>query len=395
MKILVINSGSSSIKFQLIEMPSETVVASGLVERIGLDEGTIHYKHLSDKITLTLPVPNHSVGLAQVAKMLMDENTGVIKDVAEIDLVGHRVVHGGKKFSDPVEVTEEIKEKIHDLILLAPLHNPPNLDGIEVAEKIFKNSKQIALFDTAFHQTLPEVAYRYAIPNKFFKDDNIRVYGFHGLSHKYVTNRAVEFLDKPDAKLISIHLGNGCSMTAVQNGQSLDHTLGFGPNDGLIMGTRSGAIDQSVIFFLMNKYNYTKEEIVTVLSKESGMFGLTGYSDLRDIEAEAEKGNKECILALEMNVYRIKKFIGAYTATLKGLDAIVFTAGIGENSATMRKMICDQMDYFGIHLDQALNAERLPNIRSINTPDSKTKILIVPTNEELEIATECYENFKE
>ncbi|WP_299781432.1 acetate kinase [uncultured Formosa sp.] len=394
MKILVINSGSSSIKFQLIEMPSETVIASGLVERIGLEEGAIHYKHLTDKVTLNIPVPNHATGLAEVAKMLMDEKTGVIKDVAEIDLVGHRVVHGGKKFSDPVEVTEEIKDIIRDLILLAPLHNPPNLDGIEVAEKIFTKSKQIALFDTAFHQSLPAVAYRYAIANKFFEDDNVRVYGFHGLSHKYVTDRAVEFLGKPDAKLISIHLGNGCSMTAVQNGQSLDHTLGFGPNDGLIMGTRSGAIDQSVIFFLMDKYNYTKEEIVSILSKESGMLGLTGYSDLRDIEAQAELGNTNCILALEMNAYRIKKFIGAYTATLKGLDAIVFTAGIGENSATIRKMVCDQMDYFGIHLDEALNAERLPNIRNINVAGSKTKILIVPTNEELEIATECYENFK-
>ncbi|MFB9052597.1 acetate/propionate family kinase [Formosa undariae] len=394
MKILVINSGSSSIKFQLIEMPAETVIASGLVERIGLEDGAIHYKDQKDKISLTLPIPNHAIGLAKVAEMLMDRTTGVIKDVSEIDLVGHRVVHGGKKFSDPVEVTQEIKDKIRDLILLAPLHNPPNLDGIEVAEKIFTKSKQIALFDTAFHQTLPAVAYKYAIANKFLTEDNVRVYGFHGLSHKYVTDRAVEFLDKPDAKLVSIHLGNGCSMTAVQNGKSFDHTLGFGPNDGLIMGTRSGAIDQSVIFFLMDKYNYNKQEIINILSKESGMLGLTGYSDLRDIEAQAELGNTDCILALEMNAYRVKKFIGAYTAALNGLDAIIFTAGIGENSSTIRKMICDQMDYFGIHLDQELNAERLPNIRSINTADSKTKILIVPTNEELEIATECYENFK-
>lgn len=394
MKILVINSGSSSIKFQLIEMPSETVIASGLVERIGLEEGAIHYKHLTDKISLTLPVPNHAVGLAEVAKMLMDETTGVIKDVAEIDLVGHRVVHGGKKFSDPVEVTEEVKDNIRDLILLAPLHNPPNLDGIEVAEKIFTKSKQIALFDTAFHQTLPEIAYKYAIPNKFLKEDNVRVYGFHGLSHKYVTDRAVEFLDKPDAKIISIHLGNGCSMTAVQNGKSFDHTLGFGPNDGLIMGTRSGAIDQSVIFFLMDKYNYTKEEIVSILSKESGMLGLTGYSDLRDIETQAEQGNKDCILALEMNAYRVKKFIGAYTATLNGVDAIVFTAGIGENCSILRTMICENMDYFGLDIDESLNTERLPNIRTISTPDSKTKILIVPTNEELEIATQCYSLFK-
>ncbi|WP_066219450.1 acetate/propionate family kinase [Formosa haliotis] len=394
MKILVINSGSSSIKFQLIEMPAEVVVASGLVERIGLEEGAIHYKDQTNAVSLTMPIPNHAAGLSKVASMLMDEKTGVIKDVAEIDLVGHRVVHGGKKFSDPVEITSEVKDSIRNLFLLAPLHNPPNLEGIEVAEDIFTSAKQIALFDTAFHQSLPEVAYKYAIANKYLEEDDVRVYGFHGLSHKYVTEKAVEFLGKPDAKLISIHLGNGCSMTAVHNGQSLDHTLGFGPNDGLIMGTRSGAIDQSVIFFLMDKYKLNKDEIVTILSKESGMLGLTGYSDLREIEAEAEKGNKECMIALDMNTYRVKKFIGAYAAALNGLDAIIFTAGIGENSSTMRKMICENMDYFGLELNQEENAQRSPNVREISTPESKTKILVVPTNEELEIATQCYSIFK-
>ncbi|WP_053975815.1 acetate/propionate family kinase [Mangrovimonas xylaniphaga] len=390
MKTLVINSGSSSIKFQLIEMPSETVVASGLVERIGLDVGAIVYKKGSEGITLNIPVADHAFGLSEVAKLLMDPKKGVISNVDEIDIVGHRIVHGGKDFSDTIEIDEKVKHKIKSLFSLAPLHNPPNYEGVLVAERIFPNAKQVAVFDTAFHQSLPKKVYKYAIENKYL-DQGIRVYGFHGISHKYVSEQAVEFLGNPSAKIITIHLGNGCSMTAIHEGKSLDHTLGFGPNEGLIMGTRSGSIDQSVIFYLMNKYGYSKEEMSDILSKKSGMLGLTGFSDLREIEAEAEKGNEECLLALEMNAYRIKKFIGAYAAALNGLDAIVFTAGIGENSDVLRGLICEDMEFLGIKLNTELNAIRSKDSRDISTPDSKVRVLVIPTNEELEIAKESYE----
>ncbi len=371
-------------------MPSETVVASGLVERIGLDVGAIVYKKGSEGITLNIPVADHAFGLSEVAKLLMDPKKGVISNVDEIDIVGHRIVHGGKDFSDTIEIDEKVKHKIKSLFSLAPLHNPPNYEGVLVAERIFPNAKQVAVFDTAFHQSLPKKVYKYAIENKYL-DQGIRVYGFHGISHKYVSEQAVEFLGNPSAKIITIHLGNGCSMTAIHEGKSLDHTLGFGPNEGLIMGTRSGSIDQSVIFYLMNKYGYSKEEMSDILSKKSGMLGLTGFSDLREIEAEAEKGNEECLLALEMNAYRIKKFIGAYAAALNGLDAIVFTAGIGENSDVLRGLICEDMEFLGIKLNTELNAIRSKDSRDISTPDSKVRVLVIPTNEELEIAKESYE----
>lgn len=390
MKTLVINSGSSSIKFQLIEMPSETVVASGLVERIGLDVGAIVYKKGSEGITLNIPVADHAFGLSEVAKLLMDPKKGVIANVDEIDVVGHRIVHGGKDFSDTIEIDEKVKHKIKSLFSLAPLHNPPNYEGVLVAERIFPNAKQVAVFDTAFHQSLPQKVYKYAIENKYL-DQGIRVYGFHGISHKFVSEEAVAFLKNPSAKIITIHLGNGCSMTAVHEGKSLDHTLGFGPNEGLIMGTRSGAIDQTVIFYLMNKYGYSKEEMSDILSKKSGMLGLTGFSDLREIEAEAGNGNKDCLLALEMNAYRIKKFIGAYAAAMNGLDAIVFTAGIGENSDVLRGLVCEDMDFLGIQLNTELNAIRSKDARDISTEASRVKVLVIPTNEELEIAKQSYE----
>lgn len=390
MKTLVINSGSSSIKFQLIEMPSETVVASGLVERIGLDVGAIVYKKGSEEVTLNIPVADHAFGLSEVAKLLMDPKKGVIANVDEIDVVGHRIVHGGKDFSDTIEIDEKVKHKIKSLFSLAPLHNPPNYEGVLVAERIFPNAKQVAVFDTAFHQSLPQKVYKYAIENKYL-DQGIRVYGFHGISHKFVSEEAVAFLKNPSAKIITIHLGNGCSMTAVHEGKSLDHTLGFGPNEGLIMGTRSGAIDQTVIFYLMNKYGYSKEEMSDILSKKSGMLGLTGFSDLREIEAEAGNGNKDCLLALEMNAYRIKKFIGAYAAAMNGLDAIVFTAGIGENSDVLRGLVCEDMDFLGIQLNTELNAIRSKDARDISTEASRVKVLVIPTNEELEIAKQSYE----
>nr|WP_315179388.1 acetate kinase [uncultured Flavobacterium sp.] len=395
MKIVIINSGSSSIKYQLINMPANEVICSGMIDRIGLETSNLTYVTDTTKIEETLPIANHKIGLEKIAKLLMDEKVGVIKSTDEIEAVGHRVVHGGSAFSNTVVITSEVKDKIRQLFDLAPLHNPANLEGINVAEEIFNSAKQVAVFDTAFHQTIPVVAHKYAVPNYLLTENKIRVYGFHGTSHKYVSENGIHYLKQNSqnkgSKIITIHLGNGCSMTAIKDGKSIDHTLGFGPMNGLIMGTRSGDVDQSVIFYLVNTLGYSLEAVNTMLQKQSGMLGLTGYSDLRDIEANAENGNADCQLALAMNAYRIKKYIGSYTAVLNGLDAIIFTAGIGENSSYIRKLVCTDMDYFGIALDASKNEIRSKEIREINTPDSKTKILVIPTNEEIEIANQVFE----
>jgi acetate kinase len=390
MKIVIINSGSSSIKFQLIEMPARAVICSGMIDRIGLDASNITYKTNVDSIEESMSIANHKIGLEKIAALLMDKNSGVISTTQEIDVVGHRVVHGGASFSNPVHVDEMVEEKIAQLFQLAPLHNPANLEGIHVASAIFTSAKQMAVFDTAFHQTIPVIAHKYAIPNKFLTENNIRVYGFHGTSHKYVSERAREYLDKSD-KIITIHLGNGCSMTAIKDGISIDHSLGFAPSNGLIMGTRSGDIDHSIVFYMVNTLGYSLEAVNNLLLKESGMLGLTGFSDLREIELQAEEGNASCQLALDMNAYRIKKIIGSYTAVMNGLDAIIFTAGIGENSSYIRKLVCTDMEYFGIELDEAKNEIKSKEIREINTSNSKTKIMVIPTNEEIEIANQVYD----
>ncbi|WP_224490343.1 acetate/propionate family kinase [Robertkochia flava] len=384
--ILVINSGSSSIKLQLIKMPSESVVASGLIERIGLENSALHLQTGKHKISRELSIPDHETGLKEITRLLMDEEQGVIRNTSEITAVGHRVVHGGSAFSDTIEVNEEVKKSIRDLFSLAPLHNPPNYKGIEVAEKIFPEAKQVAVFDTAFHQSIPTRAKKYAIPNEFHDKYELQVYGFHGISHKYVSEKAMEFLKKPKGKFITIHLGNGCSITAVRNGKSIDHSLGFGPVNGLIMGTRSGDIDQSVIFYMIEKLGYSAAQVSEILHKKSGMLGLTGYSDLRDIEERAAGGDEMCQLALEMNAYRIKKYIGAYIAAMNGVDAIVFTAGIGENSDVLRALVCKDMDYLGITLEPYKNNIRAKEPRVISKDNSKVTVLVVPTNEELEIA---------
>ncbi len=376
-------------------MPANEVICSGMIDRIGLETSNLTYVTDTTKIEETLPIANHKIGLEKIAKLLMDEKVGVIKSTDEIEAVGHRVVHGGSAFSNTVVITSEVKDKIRQLFDLAPLHNPANLEGINVAEEIFNSAKQVAVFDTAFHQTIPVVAHKYAVPNYLLTENKIRVYGFHGTSHKYVSENGIHYLKQNSqnkgSKIITIHLGNGCSMTAIKDGKSIDHTLGFGPMNGLIMGTRSGDVDQSVIFYLVNTLGYSLEAVNTMLQKQSGMLGLTGYSDLRDIEANAENGNADCQLALAMNAYRIKKYIGSYTAVLNGLDAIIFTAGIGENSSYIRKLVCTDMDYFGIALDASKNEIRSKEIREINTPDSKTKILVIPTNEEIEIANQVFE----
>jgi acetate kinase len=395
MKIVIINSGSSSIKYQLIDMPSNEVICSGMIDRIGLESSNFSYVTNTVKVEETLPIADHKIGLQKISQLLMDEKVGVIKSTSEIDAVGHRVVHGGSDFSNTVTITTEVKDKIRQLSDLAPLHNPANLEGINVAEEIFSTAKQVAVFDTAFHQTIPVVAHKYAIPNFLLTENKIRIYGFHGTSHKYVSEKAIHYLNKNNtgksSKIITIHLGNGCSMTAIKDGKSIDHTLGFAPMNGLIMGTRCGDIDQSVIFYLVKTLGYSLDAVNDLLQKQSGMLGLTGFSDLRDIESNAENGNLDCQLALDMNAYRIKKFIGSYAAVLNGLDAIVFTAGIGENSSYIRKLVCTDMDYFGLELDLAKNEIRSKEIREISTPSSKTKILVIPTNEEIEIANQVYE----
>jgi len=391
MKILIINSGSSSIKYQLIDMPSQTVICQGIVERIGEKDAILNYKTNSTEIKDVCEIPNHKIGLERIVDFLLDSKKGVIKNTNEIDAIGHRVVHGGNSFTNTTLINTKVKEKIKMYSSLAPLHNPHNLEGILLAEQIFTSAKQVAVFDTAFHQTIPVKANKYAIPNEFYNKFDIQVYGFHGTSHKYVSEKAIEHLQLTTSKIISIHLGNGCSITAIENGKSIDHSLGFGPSNGLIMGTRSGDIDQSVIFYLVNTLGYNLDEINNLLNKESGMLGLTGYSDLRDIEAEAEKGNKDCQLALEMNAYRIKKYIGAYAVAMNGLDAIVFTAGIGENSSTLRKLICNEMNYLGIVLDNSKNDFRSNSLREIQQSSARVKVLIIPTNEELEIAKQTFQ----
>ncbi|MCL4123668.1 UNVERIFIED_CONTAM: hypothetical protein GTU68_045681 [Idotea baltica] len=379
MQVLVLNSGSSSLKFQLFSMPSEQILCSGLIERI---------------VEIETSILNHNKGLEILSEQLLNPETGIIKSANEIDIVGHRVVQGGSRFKKTTEITAAAKASIKNLFNLAPLHNPANLEGIEVAETIFPNAKQVAVFDTAFHQSIPEYAFKYAIPNELLTDHEIRLYGFHGTSHKYVSEKAIDYLGKLNSKIITIHLGNGCSITAVNNGKSVDHSMGLTPLDGLIMGTRSGNIDPSVIFHLASKLNYSLDEINTLLQKKSGMLGLTGFSDLRDIQTEAAKGNKDCLLALQMNTYRIKKYIGSYAAILNGLDAIVFTAGIGENSALMREMICKDLNFLGIELDLEKNNLRTSDLRSIKKYNAKVEILVIPTNEELEIAKQSVALFE-
>jgi acetate kinase len=395
MNIFVVNSGSSSIKYQLFKMPNEKPICTGLVERIGLENSIITHKLFINNqekvIRRELELNDHEAGLKEVAQLLTDPEIAVIHNPEEIEAVGHRVVHGGESFASTTVITKEVKSEIKKLFSLAPLHNPANYLGIEVAEKIFTKAKQIGVFDTAFHQTMPEKAYRYAIPQSFYKELGIRAYGFHGTSHKYVTEKTLDYLGDPYAKIITIHLGNGCSMTAVRAGRSVDTSMGFGPLNGLIMGTRSGDVDPFIIFHLVNQLGYSLEQVNHLLNKQSGMQGLTGFSDMRDITKSINEGSQEAELAYEMYAYRIKKYIGSYAAALNGIDAIVFTGGVGENDLTVRKMVCTNMDYLGIQIDEQKNRVRSGEIREINTDDATVKVLIVPTNEELEIVKQCYE----
>ncbi len=391
MNVFIINCGSSSIKYKLLQMPTEQIICEGLVERIGSGEAILQYKTEKGFTEETHEIPDHKTGLQKITDLLLDIHKGVLSSPQDIEAVGHRVVHGGNTFSKTTLITKKVKEKIKDLSVLAPLHNPHNLEGILLAEQLFPTAKQVAVFDTAFHQTMPVRAKKYALPNALFTEEGIQAYGFHGISHKYVSEKTIDYLKLVRSKLITIHLGNGCSMTAVKDGKSSDHSMGFAPSNGLIMGSRSGDIDHSLLFYLVDSLGYSLEEVNQLLTKKSGMLGLTGFQDLRDIQAQAEKQDTDCQLALEMNAYRIKKYIGAYTAAMNGLDAIVFTAGIGENSSLLRKMVCSEMEYLGMVIDDTKNKSSSTLLREINADASKVKILVVPTNEELEISRQTFE----
>ncbi|RZK82591.1 MAG: acetate kinase [Pedobacter sp.] len=395
MNILVINSGSSSLKYQLFKMPVKDPVCSGLVERIGIEGSFIKHSVFQEGKKHTIEnegfISNHGEALKQVLALLTTGEYAVINSPDEIAAVGHRVVHGGENFSGATLINDEVKQLIKKLFSLAPLHNPINYKCIEVAEQTFANAKQVAVFDTAFHQSIPEEAYRYAIPEWYYKEHGIRVYGFHGTSHKYVSEQAVNWLGKQQSKIISIHLGNGCSITAIKDGKSIDTSMGFGPLSGLMMGTRSGDIDPSVIFHLMEHSGYTLEQLSALLNKQSGLLGVGGSSDMRDIRKLVSEGNVAAQLALKLYAYRIKKFIGSYAAVLNGVDAIIFTAGVGENDLAMREAICKELDYLGITLDTNKNSAYKGELSDVSKDGAAVRVLVIPTNEEYEIAHQCFE----
>ncbi len=388
MKTLILNAGSSSIKYKLFEMSNEQVLAEGLVERIGEAVGKIRHI-VGDKETLIEEhFADHRVGLDRVANLLVDRNLGVIKSSKEVTKVVHRVVHGGDKFVAPALLNQKVIDAIKENISLAPLHNPPNLLGIEVSLTIFKEAVQIGVFDTAFHQTMDEDAYSYALPKELVAKHKIRRYGFHGTSHSYVAKRSAEILGKDLSKcnLITLHLGNGCSAAAIQRGKSIDTSMGLTPLEGLVMGTRCGDLDPAIPFFLSKEEGISIEEVDKILNKQSGLKGLCGSNDLRDIALKCEKGDSLSRRALDIYVRRIKKYIGSYIAVIGPVDAIVFTAGVGENSAIVREMVCAKLDHLGIEIDKSLNEQKGKSARMVQTVNSKVKILVVPTNEELEMA---------
>ncbi|MBB6061811.1 acetate kinase [Thermosipho japonicus] len=395
MIVLVVNSGSSSIKYQLLDMDNEKVLCKGLAERIGIPGSRIVHKKDGEKFVIEHPMTNHDEALQLVLQTLKDEKMGAIKDFKEIDAVGHRVVHGGEKFSGSVLIDDEVINAIEEFSYLAPLHNPPNLMGIKAIMKLLPGVPNVAVFDTAFHAKMPKKAYLYAIPYEYYEKYKIRRYGFHGTSHRYVSRRTAEILglDYNKSKIITVHLGNGASIAAVMNGKSVDTSMGFTPLEGLVMGTRSGDLDPSIVTFLMEKEGLSAEEVYTILNKKSGVLGLTSNfsSDMRDIEDKALENDPLCRLVLDIYEYRIAKYIGAYVAAMNGVDAISFTAGVGENSPITREEICENyLSYLGIKIDKEKNNVKGEE-RVISTPDSKVKVLIVPTNEELMIARDTKE----
>jgi acetate kinase len=397
MKILVINAGSSSIKYQLMDLGDRrevALLASGLVERIGEPVGrAIHKTYADGKETKTVEepaLPSHREGMSLVVRLLTHPDTGVIRDAADVEGVGHRVVSCGEVYSDPVRVTPKVKEVIRDFFPLSPLHNPPNLMGIDVAEEFFPHASQVAVFDTAFHQTMPRKAYLYATPYEWYSKYRLRRYGFHGTSHKFIAHAAAEFMGRPldQTRLISIHLGNGCSMAAIRDGKCVDTTMGVTPLEGLIMGTRSGDLDPAAIEYVMGQTGMDVHQVVNALNKQSGLKGICGVNDMREVVEAAQAGNELAETALQMFAYRIQRYVGAFMAVVPNLQAIVFTAGIGQNSPPVRKRICADLAHLGLVLDDARNEARSEAPRELQADGAPLKILVLPTNEELQIAIE-------
>ncbi len=389
MNILVINAGSSSLKYQLLNPDTQEVLAKGLCERIGID-GKFTYKPAGkDPIKdADVAMPTHSEAIQTVLHALVDEKNGVISSMKEIDAVGHRVVHGGEKFAQSVLITDEVMAAIEECNPLAPLHNPANIIGIKACQELMPGTPMVAVFDTAFHQTMPPVAYTYALPYEYYEQDKVRRYGFHGTSHKYVSQRAAAMLGKPieELKLISCHLGNGSSITAIDGGKSVDTSMGFTPLAGLPMGTRSGDLDAGILEYLMHKHGYNIDEMLNVLNKKSGVLGISGVSsDFRDLESAAPQGNQRAQLALDVFDYSVKKFIGSYAAAMGGVDAIIFTAGVGENGPDTRANVVSGLEFMGVKIDPEKNNTRGKEV-DVATDDSKVRILVIPTNEELMIA---------
>lgn len=390
MNVFVVNCGSSSLKYQLIHSDTEKVIAKGLCERIGIDGRLTHKPAGKEVVAREVPMQDHKSAVSYVLEALIDKDFGVIKDLSEIDAVGHRVVHGGEKFAGSILITEEVIQAIEECNELAPLHNPANLIGISACRALMPKVPMAAIFDTAFHQTMPKKAYLYGLPYAYYEDYKIRKYGFHGTSHSFVSKRLIELIGKEnqESKTIICHLGNGSSVTAVRDGESVDTSMGFTPLDGLIMGTRSGSIDPAVVEYLANKLNCSLDEVINILNKKSGVEGISGVSsDFRDLDKASMDGNERATTALDMFAYRVAQFIGAYAASMNGVDAIAFTAGIGENNFKVRQAICNYLGYLGVEIDETANARRSEEIR-ISTDGSKTAVYVIPTNEELAIARE-------
>ena len=385
MNVLVINAGSSSLKYQLMNPETGDVSAKGLCERIYID-GRLTHKVGDKKVVKDIPMPTHSEAIQAVLEILVDPVEGVIKSVDEIDAVGHRVLHGGMKFSDSCIIDDKCIKAIEDCIPLGPLHNPANLMGIRACQAVMPNTPQVAVFDTAFHMTMPPKAYRYAIPTEYYKNDDIRRYGFHGTSHKYVARRTAELVGKKEFKMVNCHLGNGSSLSAIKDGKCMDTSMGLSPLAGVPMGTRSGDIDACVVQFICNKYNMSVDDCLTMLNKKSGVLAISGVSsDFRDLDDGAASGNEDCQLALDKFGYEVAKYVGAYAAALNGIDVLTFTAGVGENSPGVRADVCNYLGFMGVKLDPEKNKVRGKEML-ISTPDSKVQVWVVPTNEELMIA---------
>ncbi len=390
MNVLIINAGSSSLKYQLMNPETGDVSAKGLCERIGID-GRLNHKVGDDKIVKDIPMPTHSEAIAATLEILQDPQVGVIKSVDEIDAVGHRVLHGGMEFFASCIINDDVIKAIKKCIPLGPLHNPANLMGIEACQAVMPKTPQVAVFDTAFHMTMPPKAYRYAIPTEYYENDSIRHYGFHGTSHKYVARRTAELVGKKEFKMVNCHLGNGSSMAAIKDGKCQDTTMGLSPLAGVPMGTRSGDIDACVVQFICNKYGMSVDECLNMLNKKSGMLALSGVSsDFRDLEDGAKNGNEACALARDKFCYEVAKDVGAYAAALNGIDVLTFTAGVGENDCKVREAVCEYLSFMGVKIDPELNGKRGKEMK-ISTPDSTVEVWVVPTNEELMIAQDTAE----